>query len=289
MARNQLERLVIVGATGYIGGRLLAAASSTLPAIGTSSRGGALLRLDLSRPREFDYSQLRTGDAVILCAGISSPDFCAREHVRAWALNVEGTAQFMHRAIERGADVVFFSSDTVYGERDSDFDEAAPSSPAGEYAEMKLEVERRFDGHPQVRSLRLSYVFSRDDKFTSYLRGCAGRGDQAEIFHPFYRAVVHRDDVVQGVLALARRWDELPGSVINFGGPEVISRKSFAATLKDTALPGLQWRGVEPAAGFFANRPRVIRMRSPRLATLLGRPALSLREAARVEFDGKIE
>lgn len=255
-----------------------------MPAVGTSTSNDAMLHLDLLRPDEFDYSLLDTGDVIVLSAGISAPDACARDPAGAWALNVEGTTQFMKSAIDRGARVIFFSSDTVYGERERDFDETVPSNPVGEYAAMKHTVEERFAGHAQVRSLRLSYVFSSEDRFTTYLRGCAERGERAEIFHPFYRAVVHRDDVVEGAIALARRWDEFPQAVLNFGGPEVIARTSFAQALKDTVMPDLQFRTVEPAADFFSHRPRVIRMTSPQLAPLLGRRPRTLREAIGHEF-----
>ncbi|TAK43818.1 MAG: NAD-dependent epimerase/dehydratase family protein [Betaproteobacteria bacterium] len=279
-----LQRLVVVGATGYLGGRIMAEARAIVPSVGTSSRDPGMLRLDLDRPEEFDYAQLGTGDVVMLCGGITDPDACAREHARAWALNVEGTIAFMERALRRGARVVFFSSDTVYGERDADFDEAAACRPAGAYATMKGAVERHFAGHAQVRTLRLSYVFSGADKFTRYLQDCLDRGEEAAVFQPFERAIVHRDDVVAAALGLAQRWQEVPGYAINIGGPEIVSRIEFAEMLKNAVMPRLRYRKVDPGPEFFHNRPRVIRMRSPLLASLLRRPARALREAIRLEF-----
>ncbi len=58
-------------------------------------------------------------------------------------MNVTGTSNFIQSVIDRGARVVFFSRDTVYGEREDAFDESAVCNPAGEYAEMKREVEQR--------------------------------------------------------------------------------------------------------------------------------------------------
>lgn len=278
------ERLVVAGATGYLGSRLAARAEALMPVVRTSSRDPAMLRLDLAHPADFDYARLGAHDVVALCGGISAPDACASDRPRAWAINVEGTGAFMERATAAGARVIFLSSDTVYGERDIEFDESAPCRPAGDYAEMKHAVERRFAGHPQVKTLRLSYVFSAGDKFTRYLRECAARGAEAEIFHPFYRAIVHREDVVEALIALARRWDEFPAFAINAGGPEVLSRVDCAKRMKDVALPALRYRAVEPGPEFFHNRPRVIRMHSPHLAALLGRRPRALREALRLEF-----
>lgn len=279
-------KLVIIGATGYIGESLFALANKVGNARGTSSVGSdTLIPLRLDAPDVFDYSVIQDSDVVLVTAAISAPDVCSGEHEHAWAVNVTGTSLFISKTISRGARIIFFSSDTVYGERAEDFDETAACHPVGEYAVMKHEVERRFIGNPAFKTIRLSYVFSKEDKFTKYLRGCVQQGVEAEIFHPFYRAIIHRDDVVQGALALAQRWDEIPQNIINFGGPEVLARTEFAKILRDAALPDLRFRVIEPDADFFKNRPKVIRMASPVLTSLLGRPARTLHEAADIEFE----
>jgi dTDP-4-dehydrorhamnose reductase len=282
---NKNLKIIVVGSSGYIGKLLLSEVLLTSIGYGTSSLGqDGLLRLQLDTPNDFDYEVINPSVVVLLTAAISAPDICAREHDRAWAVNVTGTSEFITQVMARGGRVVFFSSDTVYGERDDAFDEQAPCNPAGEYAEMKHAVEKQFLGNPLFKAIRLSYVFSREDKFTKYLSGCAQRGEEADIFHPFYRSVIHRDDVVQGAIALAQRWDEFTQSVINFGGPDVLARTEFAKILQDTVLPNLHFCVTEPDADFFKNRPKVISMVSPLLSQLLGRPCHGLADAAKIEF-----
>jgi dTDP-4-dehydrorhamnose reductase len=277
--------MIIVGASGYIGKKLFLRANAFGHAYGTNSIGSdGLQSLHLGMPGVFDYSMILPSDMIILTAAISSPDACVSEYERAWAVNVTGTSIFIQRVIDRGARVVFFSSDTVYGEREDAFDESAACNPAGEYAEMKCEVEQRFSANASFKAIRLSYVFSREDKFSRYLTGCAERNEEADLFHPFFRAIVHRDDVVEGALALAARWDDVPEQVINFGGPQVLSRIEFAECLRETLLHDLRFKVTQPEADFFKNRPRVIAMTSPVFSRLLGRPPRTLREAARLEF-----
>ncbi|ABI58443.1 NAD-dependent epimerase/dehydratase family protein [Nitrosomonas eutropha] len=277
--------LFIVGARSYVGGALFASASKVGSAIGTSSLGGNdLLPLRLDAPAEFDYGQIHPGDVVLLTAAISAPDICAREHGRAWAVNVTGTSSVIQSVINRGARVIFFSSDAVYGEREDEFDERAACNPVGEYAVMKHEVEQRFAGNASFKAIRLSYVFSREDKFTRYLAGCVQRNEQADLFHPFSRAIVHRDDVVAGALTLAEHWDDSPEQIINFGGPQILSRVDFAECLREIHFHDLRFKIIEPDADFFKNRPRIIAMTSPIFARLLGRPPHSLCEAAQLEF-----
>lgn len=282
---NYTPRIFVVGATGYVGAYLHQSALKITSSVGTSSSGKKdLLLLRLDAPEYFDYKLISACDVVLLTAAISAPDICAREHDRAWTVNVTGTSSFIQSVIDRGARVVFFSSDTVYGEREDAFDETATCNPAGEYAEMKREVEQRFSGNTSFKVIRLSYVFSREDKFSRYLAGCAERNEEADLFHPFFRAIVHRDDVVEGALTLAKHWDEVREQVINFGGSQVLSRIEFAECLRKVHFHDLRFKVTEPGADFFKNRPRVIAMTSPVFAKLLGRPPRTLCEAAQIEF-----
>ena len=281
-------RVIVVGASGYIGRALFRLASKLTDTIGTSTGGeNGFLRLRLDECESFDYGIIKNADVVFITAAISSPDVCSKKYDDAWKVNVTGTSVFIDKAIQEGAKVIFFSSDIVYGEHKEEFEEGAICKPTGDYAIMKHEVEKMFIGNASFKVIRLSYVFSREDRFTQYLCECANRHVEAEVFHPFYRAIIHRDDVVEGAISLAQRWNEFPHPVINFGGPNVLARKEFAQTLKDCVVPSLQYRIVEPDMKFFLNRPRVIQMKSPLLRQILGRTAHSLKEAAKVEFDRK--
>ena len=280
------SKIFVVGASGYLGSSLFDQAKNRVRNVyGTSSsakEGFLLLRLEA--PADFNYGRLGINDVVLSTAAISAPDICAHEHERAWAVNVTGTLGFIQSVINQGARVIFFSSDAVYGEREGGFDESAACNPIGEYAVMKHEVEQNFAGNSSFKAIRLSYVFSREDKFTCYLAECVRRNEQADLFHPFFRAIVHRDDVVAGALALAEHWDDFPEQIINFGGPQILSRVDFAECLREVHFHDLRYKITEPDADFFKNRPRIIAMTSPVFARLLGRPPHSLREAAQLEF-----
>jgi dTDP-4-dehydrorhamnose reductase len=109
-------------------------------------------------PDEFDYRLIHPSDVVLLTAAISAPDICAQEYARAWGVNVTGTSRFIRNVIDRGGRVIFFSSDTVYGEKDDVFDERAYCNPAGEYAIMKHEVEKQFFDNPLASPVLASLI-----------------------------------------------------------------------------------------------------------------------------------
>lgn len=278
-------KYIVVGGGGYLGSKLFSAMVEE-QVVRTSTQGGnGFLSLNLLKPYDFDFEIINRHDVVFLTSAISAPDVCSNDFEFAWAVNVDGTAKFIERVIDRGGRVIFFSSDTVYGESDQAIDEYGLVNPAGNYAQMKAAVEKTFLGCAAFKSIRLSYVFSKYDKFAKYLSGCCNSKQHAEVFHPFYRAVIHRDDVVDGVLNLAKCWSECVEGVINFGGPELLSRVDMALCLKDKAMHDLQLKIVEPPQYFFDNRPRVINMQSPVLNFLLKRRPRSFDEAVRIEFD----
>ena len=64
---------------------------------------------------------------------------------------------------------------------------------------MKSIIEKRFQGIFNFKSLRCSLNFHKNDRFTQYLRTCAERNVEAEIFDPLTRAVIHRDDNVKSL------------------------------------------------------------------------------------------
>ena len=279
-------KFLTIGASGYIGASLHAHVMKGHEGIGTSSVGeSGLLKLNLTRPLEFDFDLICAGDTIFFAAAISSPDECSRNFDRVHAINVQGTIAFISKALASGAKVIFLSSDTVYGEKNKVFDESEDCFPSGEYAVMKYKVESHFTGHSLFKSIRLSYVFSNEDKFTRYLIQCALSGKQAEIFHPFYRSVIHRDDVIAGVFALATRWDDFSGQFINFGGPEVLSRLDIADCFQRYYLFQLKYFSIDPGADFFKDRPRTIAMSSKILSDLLGRAPTNLSTAIQQEFN----
>ena len=227
---------------------------------------------------------LREGDTIIFTAAISEPAIVSAQFEKATRVNVESTGEFIQGAIDLGCKVLFLSSDTVYGDVETGFDESHPINPKGAYAEMKSIVEKRFEGNPNFKSFRCSLNFYKDDRFTQYLKTCAANNVEADIFDPLTRAIVHRDDTVDAILAVANDWSLAEGQYTNCGGPQVLSRAQIAETVKRVALPNLQFKVSRPPSKFYTDRPAFIEMKSPNLKRILGRSPVTFEEAVKIEF-----
>ena len=227
---------------------------------------------------------LREGDTIIFTAAISEPALVSAQFEKATRVNVESTGEFIQGATDLGCKVLFLSSDTVYGDVETGFDESHPINPKGAYAEMKSIVEKRFEGNPNFKSFRCSLNFYKDDRFTQYLKQCASVNEEADIFDPLTRAIVHRDDTVDAILAVANDWNLAEGQYTNCGGPQVLSRAQIAETVKRVALPNLQFNVSRPPSKFYTDRPAFIEMKSPNLKRILGRSPITFEEAVKIEF-----
>ena len=274
----------LVGATGNIGKRVVEKGED----INVISRFE--LKLD-QRPLSYNFDNksiggtaIEEGDVVVFAAAISEPSVVSAQFDKALAVNVESTGDFIDKVLEKGGKVLFLSSDAVYGDVESGFDESHPVNPKGAYAEMKAIVEKRFEGNPNFKALRLSYNFYKDDRFTTYLRQCAENGVEAEVFDPLTRAVVHRDDTVDAILNIAANWDNADGQYINCGGPEVLSRQQFTEIIKRVALPNLKFKITTPPAKFYGDRAAFSQMHSPNLEKILGRKRHTIQQAVELEF-----
>jgi dTDP-4-dehydrorhamnose reductase len=202
--------------------------------VGSISRGQYQngFTFDLRFVEAFDFSIFDVHSTVIFFAGISSPDFCESSPQESFEVNVRGTIGFIGEVLERGSKVIFLSSDAVYGESADAAEELGPLNPKGNYGKFKLAVEKAFVGNGNFKAVRLSYVYTSDDKFSSYLMQCYLSKQTAFVFESYARSIVHIDDVTLGLRNLISGWESLPFQAINFAGPRCMSRLEFAHNYK---------------------------------------------------------
>jgi dTDP-4-dehydrorhamnose reductase len=91
---------------------------------------------------------------LIHCAALSQSPVCQANPAAARQLNVDVTEVLAELAAE--IPMVFFSSDLVFDGQAGNYDEIAPVSPLGVYAETKVEAERLVLANPRHTVLRIS-------------------------------------------------------------------------------------------------------------------------------------
>lgn len=280
-----MKRILLTGATGFIGSRL----NQDLSALGwevagTSRRGGpGLLALELQAPGALEavFAQARP-DAVVHAAAISGPDEAERQPQRARTVNAEAVGLLAGLCAAAGTRLIHFSTDLVFDGRRPMSREDEPVSPISVYGGTKVEAERLLlERCPSAAALRVCAVYGRSltrPCFFDTLAEALGAGRPVKAFSDQWRTPTYCPQLSPVVDALLRRPD-LAG-VFHWGGADRLTRHEFALLLCETA--GLDRALVEPvryaARPGDAPRPCDVSLDSSRLSGLLGIKPTPVRE-----------
>ncbi|WP_434637384.1 sugar nucleotide-binding protein [Sulfurimonas sp. NW7] len=273
-----MYKKLIIGKNGFIAQKLQE--RNTQCSVTTSCKDDKeSVYLNLLNSEEFDYSMITADTSIIFLAAISSPDECNNNYEYAYKINVIGTKYFISEALSRGAKVLFFSSDVIYGNTEKAVDEDSATNPFGNYAKMKDEIEKFFEKEKNFKVFRLSYVLSKEDKYLSYLSSCIRKNEVAEVFHPFTRKVVYIEDVLEAIEQITKKWDSFSNQKFNICGEEDISRKNIADFFNECMSGSLKYELITPQEEFWEARPKDINITSKYFHRLIGRKPTKIENA----------
>lgn len=237
------------------------------------------IHFDLNNPEKFNYCIFNKNTKIIFLAAISSPDTCNNYYEEVYKINVLGTKYFIKESLKKGAKILFFSSDVIYGNTKEKVDENSFTNPFGNYAKMKDDVEKSFENEKNFKIFRLSYVLSKEDKYLSYLKSCVNNNEIAEVFHPFSRKVVYIEDVLESIRNILVKWDDFENQKFNICGGEDISRKDIADFYSKAIEDKLKYKIIQPDNKFWEARPKDINITSIYFEILLGRKPIKIKNA----------
>lgn len=250
------KRLLVTGASGFLGWHLCRVASATWQVQGTYCQhsladgdlpGVALHRLDLTQADSVqDLIAAIAPDAVIHTAALSQPNRCEQDPEQSYAVNVEATATLAKLCGDRQIPFVFTSTDQVFDGQQAPYDEASPPSPINTYGRHKLEAEQRLrQVHPAATICRMPLMYGpAAPQAGSFLQGFLAtlrEGRSLDLFIDEFRSPAYGEDAAQGLLLAVASGVDL----LHLGGPERISRYDFG--LRMAAVFGLDAGLIRPS------------------------------------------
>ncbi|MCK5305923.1 MAG: SDR family oxidoreductase [Candidatus Omnitrophica bacterium] len=137
-------RLLITGANGFLGKKLIKVLSIEHEVIGTSSTSAIprLTKLDLRSPRNIKKTLLDIKpDAIIHAAAITNIGYCEDNKRRARLVNIEGTKQLAYICKAEKIKMFYISTDYVFSGQHSPYSERKKAHPINYYGLTKLEAE----------------------------------------------------------------------------------------------------------------------------------------------------
>ena len=261
--------IFIFGSTGYIGNYITSSFSREnieYATFGRSSKNNFFL--DLNKPDFHSLNVVKKGDKFIFLAGIASPSKCSDNVSKANLINLENTRKVIRFLINRGVEVLFASSDVIYGETDFLVTERSMAKPKGIYAEMKYEVEKAFIQDKNFYSMRLSYVWAINNNFSKLLYRASDHNEIVSIYHPLVRSIVSINDVITFVKSFCVEKKIFP-KIVNLAGPDFLSRKDLIKEFNK--FRRVRYKLEKPSNAFYRLRPAKILMTSIFLEDILKR------------------
>ncbi|HYH68314.1 MAG TPA: sugar nucleotide-binding protein [Urbifossiella sp.] len=207
---------LVVGADGGIGRPLLARLRADGgAAVGTTRRGvGDGLQLDLSAGSSSWQLPDRVAVAY-LCAAVTSIDTCRRDPLGTRGVNVDRTLALAAQLRERGAHVVFLSTNQVFDGSVPFRGEGDAVCPLTEYGRQKADAEASLLAAGGATVVRFTKVVPPDWPLIHKWRETLSRGELVEAFGDMALSPVPLGVAVE---ALARVGEKRAGGVIHVSG-----------------------------------------------------------------------
>ena len=257
------RRILLLGASGYVGGGLWSSLSPRHLVTGTcSSRNVAdLIPIDLRDETALAALAQQGFDLVIHAAGLVDLEQCEANPPLAHDLNVRSVEVLIQALHGTPTRLVYLSSDNVFDGRLDGYTEDDPPTPLTVYGHSKVAAEDLLKGSQHL-VVRIPIVYGRSpfsDRFFQRFRKEKTLAQTDIVCTPLYLPSL--------APALEQLWHR--SGLLHFGGSEVMTRYALMSRIRDALqLPTV----IEPVCN--AELPGG-RLRPPRLILRSNQHSLS--------------
>ncbi len=236
-----MKRLLITGASGFLGWNLIQAFKSDWTIFGTYFKrpvnipDTTLLQIDLTNFNELKHLfYVSAPDAVIHTAAISTPNFCQENRSYTYKINAEASANIAGLCSDREIPCLFTSSDLVFNGLHPPYNEGDEPSPVSIYGEQKVQAEMNMkERYEKTVICRMPLMFGDPgqaaESFIQPMIQTLKLGENLNLFIDEFRTPVSGRDAVKGLMIAL---EYLP-PIIHLGGMESFSRFGFGQLLAD--------------------------------------------------------
>lgn len=224
------EAWLVVGADGQIGRELVRRLQAEgKPIRGTSRRGtDGLLPLDLGEPQGWELPE-RVAMAY-LCAAATSIDRCEKDPDGTRLINMIRTLELAAKLRERGAHLIFLSTNQVFDGTQPHRSESSPVCPRTEYGRQKAAVEKSLLDRGGAAILRFTKVAMPGWKLIGEWAEALSRGESISAFADMVMAPV---PLAFAVEALVKIGEAQATGIFHASGDVDVSYAEVARRLAD--------------------------------------------------------
>ncbi len=259
-----MERVLVTGASGLLGSRLVKAFSGgyeVIPTHNTHPIHPGSVRMDIVDGDEvLKVLEGARPEWVVHSAAETNVDKCETSKGLAWSVNAEGTRNIASACGKIGAKLVYVSTDYVFDGEKGHYGEEDEANPVNYYGITKLEGERF------VRELCEGFVIARTSvlygwhpnklNFATWVIDSLKSGKRISVVEDHYNSPTLADNLAETILEIVRAHAT---GMYHTAGSERMSRYDFA--MKTAEVFGLDGSLVTPVKMedlkvWVAKRPR---------------------------------
>lgn len=214
-----MQKVLITGASGFVGSRLACAMSSGYELLTPSHCEFDITSLQTIR----SYIGRHRPHAIVHLAALSNTGYCEEHPHDSYLVNVTGVENLARIAAEYGCKFIFFSSDQVYnGNLEMGLlDETLSVAPENHYGRHKLQAEERaLELCPDCVALRATWMYDTPQagmhthrNFVVNVKEAIRQGIPLHFATREFRGITWVGEVVRNL----PHTFHLPGGVYNFG------------------------------------------------------------------------
>ena len=237
-----MRKLLVTGASGFLGWHLCQQAQTTWQVYGTyyahelKIPGVKLSRIDLRDLAALqELCQIIQPTAVIHTAAAAKPNFCQIYPQEAYEINVNASVNIARLCAEYALPCVFTSTDLVFDGKNPPYRESDRVSPICSYGEHKVAAEAKMLAiYPRTAVCRMPLMFGvASPTASSFLQPFIHNlraGKEVSLFSDEFRTPISGTTAAKGLLLALEK--EITG-IWHFGGKESISRYQFGYLLAE--------------------------------------------------------
>jgi len=288
-----VNRLLITGASGFLGGHITKLASdrfstvglfSTCPVSfeGTTTEAAALSQLNSVPPILNKFKP----DIIVHNAALADPDRCEKQPQLTHRINVSATERIADWCRRQNARLIYISTDMVFDGEKGNYSENDQPHPLGVYAKSKAVAEQQaLLSNPNTVVCRIALMYGRGIFRRPYSSEWLERELLRRVAQPDLAPLGLYDDQFRSMLSVkiaARIILELAESgfrgILHIGGAERISRFAFGEKL--CRRLNLPMTFIQPISQIEnplqARRPRDVSLNLSLAQSVLKTPLLSV-------------
>ena len=227
------QRVLIIGATGFLGGALLRSRDPRFELIGLDRSA-----CDVTSPASVSRAFASTRPSIaVLLAALADIDRCEKEPALAAAINVGGVRNVSEACARSGVRLLFTSSGAVFDGTAESYRESDSLNPVSVYGKTKAQAEQVIrETVPSAVIVRLSLVLGASpnggtNALLDKLQAALSKG--TPVFAPSdeFRNAIDVETLIQWMLDLADA-PEASG-IFHLGASDAVSRYDLMLQLAD--------------------------------------------------------